>query len=60
MPLGPLLATTFSHDGAGVSIYNAWRNVAAALGPNEEMVALSKEIRQTTGGKACIFGAFDV
>ncbi len=52
------LATKFSHDA--VNIDNAWRNVAAALRPNEEMVTLIKEIRQTTGGTTRIFGAFNV
>lgn len=52
------LATKFSHDAGNID--NAWRRVAAALRPNEEMVALIKEIRQTTGGTARIFGAFNV
>ncbi|KAI1784097.1 HAD-like domain-containing protein [Ganoderma leucocontextum] len=52
------LATKFSHEP--VNIDNAWRHVTAALRPNEEMVALIKEIRETTGGKARIFGTFNV
>ena len=52
------LTKQFSHDPASIS--GAWAHVTNALRPNREMVALIQELRKTSGGKARIFGTFNV
>ncbi|EJF65408.1 hypothetical protein DICSQDRAFT_144065 [Dichomitus squalens LYAD-421 SS1] len=52
------LAKQFSHDPASIS--SGWAHVANALQPHQEMVALIKELRETMGGKARVFGTFNV
>ncbi|KAI0704998.1 HAD-like domain-containing protein [Cerioporus squamosus] len=53
-----LLSKQFSHDPTILD--KAWTHVSHALRPNNEMVALIKELKATATGNTRVYGAFNV
>ncbi|RDX55002.1 hypothetical protein OH76DRAFT_856104 [Lentinus brumalis] len=53
-----LLSKQFSHEPAILN--KAWTHVSHALRPNDEMIALIKELKAAAPGKARVYGVFNV